>query len=208
MIRALTAKTLRRFRREEDGVAAVEAALLSGLFVVLIGGGVELGLAFHQHNAALQSARTGARLAATSAPVANELTTMTGMGGGVRAGDPLPAYDIECSGKTRRCSQGSYNHAAMTDLVFGPDGVGCNETQNRAAQGMCDFIKMDASNVSVRYQSSGLGTAGNPADPVPVITVTISDLTRDYVFLERLFPGTQTLKTVSVTVMAEDLKGA
>jgi Flp pilus assembly pilin Flp len=208
MIRRVATQALRRFARNEEGVAAVEAALLSGLFVVLIGGGVELGLAFHQHNASLQSARTGARLAATSAPIANELTTMTGMGGGLQAGDPLPAYDITCSGATRRCSQGSYNHAAMGELVFGPDGVGCNETDNRAAQGMCDFIKMDASNVSVRYQSSGLGTAGNPADPVPIITVTISDLTRDYVFLERLLPGTQTLKTVSVTVMAEDLRGA
>jgi len=205
----IRSKLLQAFAKDEDGVAAVEAAFLSALFVLLVGGGVEMGLAFHQHNAALQSARTGARLAATGAPVANTIQNMTGMGNGVRAGDPLPAYDISCSGATRRCTQGGYNHAAMKDLVFGPDGVGCNETSNRAAQGMCDFIKLDASNVSVRYQSSGLGTAGKPAaDPVPIITVTISNLTRDFVFLENILPGTHTLKTVSVTVMAEDLKGA
>lgn len=196
---------LRRYRDDQRGVTAVEASLLSAAFVLLLGAAIEMGMAYHRYNAAVQSARIGARLAATNPPVSSTLANMTGLGGGVQAGDPLPPYSITCSGSTRRCSQGGYNASAMDVLIHGPDGVSCTARGNRAAQGMCDYVDLDGSNVEVRYESSGLGTAGRPADPVPLITVTVTGLEREFVLLERIFPDGLSMRPISVTVMAEDL---
>ena len=195
-----------RFRREERGATAVEFGLLTGVFVMLTGGAVEMGLYLHAHNAAQTAARHGARLAATGEPVSKWLKTYNGLGNGVAAGDPLPPYSVECSGADRKCSRGGYNGSGMTRLVFGADGKGCADTERRL-QGMCNFARVDASNVSVRYEGSGLGTAGRPADPVPLITVTVSGLSHDFIFLDRILPGEQGMGSVSASVLAEGLEG-
>ena len=194
------------FRRDKRGATAVEVGLLSGVFAVLTGGAVEMGLYLHAHNAAQTAARHGARLAATGEPVSGWLRTYDGLGNGVLAGDPLPDYSVECSGASASCTQGTYNPDGMNRLVFGPDGSGCADRERRL-QGMCSFARVDARNVSVRYQSSGLGTAGRPADPVPLITVTVSGLSHDFVFLDRILPGEQRMGSVSASVLAEGLEG-
>ena len=201
---------LSRFARAEGGAVGVEAALMSGLFIVLIGGGVEMGMAYHQHNAAQIAARHGARLAATGAPVTSFFDNHTGLGGGVSAGDPLPDYRVECSGASQQCDSGRYDASAMSRLVHGPDGpfgdTSCAE-DGRRNQGMCDFVRLDASKVRVAYESSGLGTAGNPADPVPMITVTVTGLEYNFILVDRLLPGVRRMRDVSASVIAEGLEG-
>ena len=197
---------LKPFRRCEGGATAVEVGLLGGVFAMLMGGAVEIGLYYHAHNAAQAAARHGARLAATGEPVSLWLDTYKGLGGGVKAGDPLPDYAVECDGRTARCTQGGYSTDGMARLVFGPDGVGCGETEKRR-RGMCGLAAgLEAANVRVRYENSGLGTAGSPADPVPLITVTVSGLTHDFIFLDRVMPGVRTLGEVSASVVAEGLE--
>lgn len=187
---------------------------MSAVFIFVVGGGMELGFYYWQANSVQQAARTGARIAATQDPVAGELSSKTWLDGVRRTGDPLPDYLYVCDGATASCNAGTYRESAMAALIHGPDGfdpdaAACVETANRKAQGMCDFIPdLSAANVEVRYQGSGLGTAGSPADPQPLVTVTIKDLPREVLFLERLFGDSITLKPVSVTVMAEDLRGA
>ena len=194
------------FRRDQRGATVVEVSLLTGVFAVLTGGAVEMGMYLHAHNAAQTAARHGARLAATGEPVSRWLKNYNGLGNGVVAGDPLPDYSVECSGADRRCTRGGYDADGMKRLVFGPDGTGCGDAERRL-QGMCSFARVDARNVSVRYESSGLGTAGRPADPVPLITVTVSGLSHDFVFLDRILPGEQRMGSVSASVLAEGLEG-
>lgn|GEM_PF-1065603 len=199
-----------RFHRNEGGATVVEAALMTSVFIMVVGGGLELGLYYWQTNTAQQAARTGARLAATHDPVARELKSKTWLTDARRTGDPLPDYDYVCDGASESCTQGGYSQNAMKVLTHGPDRKNCNQSgENRAAQGMCDFIPdIRAENVTIRYAGSGLGTAGSPADPQPIITVTLSGLSREVLFLERLLGKTAELRPVSVTVMAEDMRAA
>lgn len=196
---------MRGFKRDADGAVAVEVSLLMVVFVTLLGGGIEMMAAYNQKNALLQAARAGARLAATHPPVAAKVETFTGLGQGVVTGDPLPPYDYRCSGKSRSCTSGAFSRSAMNVLVFGPNGTRCITTNNQRAHGMCAFANVEAANVDVRYQSSGLGTAGNPADPLPLITVTVSGVERRWVFLQRIMGQSTEFKPVSVTVMAEGM---
>ena len=199
----------RRFGRDESGVVAVETGLLLGVFVLAVGGSIEMGLLYHAQSQAHQAARHGARLAATEAPVAGGLDTMTGLDGTARPGDPLPPYLFECEGAAQRCNRGPYNSEAMRRLVEGVGaGAGNCARQQGRQSGMCAWAPVERENVTVRYEGSGLGTAGQPAAPLPIISVSVGGLRHDAVFLGRLFPNGYQVPTVTATVMAEDLRSA
>ncbi|WP_409432904.1 TadE/TadG family type IV pilus assembly protein [Litorimonas sp. RW-G-Af-16] len=197
-----------KFRRSTTGSVTVEAAFVIPMLIVLMGGGVELSYGFYQWNGANQAARHGARLAATSNPVAADLRSMTGMGGGTKVGDPMPYYSRKCSGETKRCDSGSFDQRALNAIVFGPDqDMTCAATA-RKRRGMCDvFGGLDAENIRIDYVGSGLGRAGFPADPAPLITVTVTDLEYDFVFLDLILPDSiRKIPSVSASHMGEDLR--
>jgi len=196
------------FRRNQHGGVSIEAAFLSMIMVAITGGAIEAGHAFFQWNSAQQAARVGARIAATSTPVANHLQNWTGIGGGVNAGDPMPDYAIQCSGKTHNCTQGGFYAQAMNEIVFGSDNDGDCSATTRDRRGMCDILNdIQISNVIIDYKNSGQGRAGNPADPAPLITITLTDLQFDFVFLDLFTPQPlRTMPDVSVTLMGEDLR--
>lgn len=198
---------LRKYTTEQDGGVTVEMSFIITIVIFLTAGVLDAGLGYWQWNSAQQAARHGARIAATSDPIANDLTTMTGIGNGVEAGDPFPDYIRSCSGKTSSCDQGGFNQAALTALVYGLDGdQTCGKTV-RERRGICDIVSdVGLENIEISYEGSGLGRAGSPASPAPLITVTIRDLDFDFVFLNALLPGKfQKLPPVSVSVMSEDL---
>ena len=70
----------------------VEYSLIVSLLLVLTFGLVEFSLALFQWNSATKAVQAGARLAAVSAPVSSDLTTLTGLSSGVEPGDPMPAF--------------------------------------------------------------------------------------------------------------------
>jgi len=94
------------YRRNEDGAVTVEAALLSSIMIAMTIAAFEILYGFFQWNSAQQAARIGARIAATSQPVSQELQTMTGLENGGEAGQPMPDYAHSCSGATTSCSNG------------------------------------------------------------------------------------------------------
>lgn len=202
------ASFIRRFRGNTAGSVSVETALVSILMISITGAAIEGGNALMQWNSAQQAARLGARIAAVSAPIATDISTMTGISGNTRAGDPMPYYSRACSGATTSCTQGSYNNAAMNQLVFGRDNDGVCGAASRARRGMCDvYQRVTAANVTVKYEGSGVGTAGAPGAAVPLITVTVKDIGLDFVFLD-IFTKKQIIKLpdVNVTMMAEDMR--
>lgn len=199
---------LRNLFKNTHGGVSVEASLVLMIMVALTGATIEAGYAYFQWNGAQQAARHGARLAATSDPVAQSLETMTGIGNGVEAGDPMPDYTLSCEGKTSSCNQGSFNGAAMNKIVFGPDNDNLCAKTVRDRRGMCDvFDDVTKDNVEIIYTHSGLGTAGYPANPAPLVTVKITDMKFDFVLLDLFTPDSfSTMPDVSVSIMAEDLK--
>lgn len=198
---------LRNYCDVNDGAVTVETSFIILILIFLTAGSLDAGLGYWQWNSAQQAARHGARLAATSDPVASDLATMTGIGNGVEAGDPLPDYMRNCSGETFSCDQGGFNRTALAELIYGGDGDGICGPTARERRGICDVVSnVGFENIEISYESSGLGRAGSPASPAPLITVTIKNLDFDFVFLSTFLPAKfQKMPPVSVSVMSEDL---
>ena len=194
----------RGYLSDQSGAVAVSASWLIGVFIVIIGGGIEMSHSYWRANTIQHAAKTGARIAITTEPVASELLTMTGLDSGVDAGDPMPDYKIVCSGKTRSCNRGSFNQEAFDKIFYGRDADGqCGNTQ-KERRGMCDlFSVLKPENTIITYQNSGLGRAGNPPSLFPIITITIIDVQQDYVFLD--FLGERTIGA-KASAMGEDLR--
>ena len=199
---------LQCFLRNKSGAVTVETSFVLMIMVAVTGGLVEAGYAYWQWNGVQQAARHGARLAATTDAVSRDITTMTGIGNGVSVGDPMPDFIRECSGRTQRCSRGRYNRRAMDAIFFGPDrDLKCAPTE-RLRRGMCDiFQDIEKRNITVSYENSGLGHAGFPANPKPLVTVKVTDLKFNFIFLDLFLPDSlTTMPDVSVSLMSEDLR--
>jgi len=199
---------INRFFKNSHGGVSIEASFLLMIMVALTGATIEAGYAYFQWNGTQQAARHGARLAATSDPVSRSLQNMTGIGNGVQTGDPMPNYMRSCAGKTGRCNTGGFNTSAMNKIIFGPDNDGNCEATEKGRRGMCDiFSDITKDNVEITYASSGLGTAGYPANLAPLVTVKVTDMKFDFVFLNLFTPESfSNMPDVSVSIMAEDLK--
>jgi len=195
---------LSRFLKDESGAVAVSASWLTGIFVVILGGGIEVSHSYWRANTMQHAAKMGARIATTTAPVSLELTTMTGLESGANAGDQMPDYKIVCSGKTRSCNRGGFNQAAFEQIFYGKDNDGLCEAASRERRGMCDlFDDLTPENITITYEDSGMGRAGSPPSLFPVVTITVSDVAQDYVFLDFLLENTI---GTSASAMGEDLK--
>ena len=207
--------------RDESGAALLEFTAAAFTFFIILFGVVEFAYVFYQWNAATKAVQLGARLAAVSNPVANDLTSLSGVGGSVLPGDPMPAFDRVCTatsadGSTGTCTNvNSYNAAAMRAIIYGrcQTGVDCPRTTcvgTGANIGMCNiFDRVTPQNVVVRYQYTGLGYAGRPGGPVPTITVSLTGLTYDFVLIGGLADLTSIqLPSFATTVTGEDLNVA
>ncbi len=195
---------LSRFLQENSGAVAVSAGWLASIFFVLVGGGIEMTHSYWQANAMQHTAKTGVRIAVTTSPVALELTSMTGMEGGADVGDPLPDYKIVCSGKTLSCNRGGFDLVAFNKIFYGRDNDAVCANNELGRRGMCDlFSGLKPENVTIIYEDSGMGRAGNPPDLFPIVTVSISDVQKDYVFLD--FLGDHKMGA-RASAIGEDLK--
>lgn len=199
---------LKKFKRREEGAVTVETSLIIMVLIILTGGSIEAGYAFYQYNGAQQAVRTGARIAATSDPVARTVNTMTGLSNSISQGQAFPSYEVTCSDNTKRCSQGTYDSVAMQRIIFGPDGDGTCSATSRARRGMCDvFQDTQRARVDVAYISSGLGRAGFQGDAAPLVSVTLREVPINFVFLDLVgLSGVIHLPPVEATLMGEDLK--
>ncbi|HAU22550.1 MAG TPA: pilus assembly protein TadE, partial [Erythrobacter sp.] len=164
-----------RFLRDERGVAA-EFALVLPLLVLFMVGTMEVGLYAWTINRGEKATQIGARWAAVTNPLANEIASASyvnaNVGGTVvLQGDRVPAAALGlvtctsagCTCTTSPCPGTTFNSAAFSSLA------------NR----MRDILPsiMD-SNVVVEYAGSGLGFAGDPNGPdiAPIITVRLQNM--------------------------------
>jgi Flp pilus assembly protein TadG len=212
-----------RFNRDDSGSTMVEHTVTMLTFFLILFGIIEFSYLYYQWNAATKAVQFGARLAAVSDPIASGLRTYTGLTNANRPGDALPAnaYDVTCratgaSAATVTCT-GTFTAATSASfrrIVFGePTRTVCvDPAPTPQTVGMCNyFSRLQANNVVVRYQYTGLGYVGRPGGAVPTVTVSLSQTVADrlqfqFVFLNALsglLPVT--MPTFSTTVTGEDL---
>lgn len=197
---------------DKSGAVLTEFAVVGPLLIVFVLSVIELSTALWAWNAAAKAAQYGARLAATSAPVATDIDTFAAPGnpctpGTDCPGDPLAYFKVECSGASGVCNGGggALDAAALNWIVRGTDGA-CGVGVGR--QGMCDIYgRIAPTNVAITYEHTGIGFAGNPSGPTPSITVRVTGLTFATPLLG-LVSGMLniTMPPFSTTVMAEDMR--
>jgi hypothetical protein len=208
------------FWDDESGASFLEFTVGMMTFFVILFGIIEFTYIFYQWNAATKAVQFGARLAAVSNPVDSSLVTLTGLEGGALPGAAMPTFDRTCSGSTASCSGGTYDANNMRAIVYGRDAggairTGCRTTADPAVttflqHGMCDYFNGIApQNVVIRYQYTGLGYAGRPGGPVPTITVSLTGISYNFVFLNSLMGFVNApVPALATTVTGEDLRQA
>lgn len=216
MNRSLTAR-IRHFARDTVGASMVEFSLIAFVMLLLTGGILDFGVAMFQWNAATKAMQQGVRLASVSAPVASGLTTMTGIGGSVVAGDPFPAFKITCTSTNCTCTGfctgiGSTPVPLTFDTIHAGRERICGTVPTGQLAGMCDiFWSIKPENVRVIYEQTGMGFAGRPGGPVPTITIELTGLTFQLPFLNsllRLPTTTFPIPAMSTSATGEDLSTA
>ena len=219
---------LKRFRRDESGAALVESAIVAVVLLVVLGGVIDFLIAFWQWNSAIKAVERGARIAATSNPVAKGLaglnTLVNADDSDCKPGDVYPAYapsafTITCNGATQSCAGGpdgyniTYDATAMNRIVYGRGNSSCVSTGSAYATGMCQIYRpfgraggLKPQNVVVRYKWSRLGFCSRPNGPVVTVTVSLQGVQYAFTWLRRLIGlGPINGATAATSITSEDL---
>jgi hypothetical protein len=208
----VSARSIKNLLLDEGGAVMVEVTVTFLTFVIILFGIVEFSYAFYQWNAATKAIQYGARLAAVSDPIAEELVTLTGLESGENPGDEMPTFYFKCTAAQANCAGdgGPRNLDALNTLVYGraADGTaneGCVGTGSNI--GMCNiFSRITPNNVVVEYQYTKLGYAGRPGGPVPTITLSLTNLSFEFVLLGGLLGfGSISMPSFATTMTGEDM---
>jgi Flp pilus assembly protein TadG len=192
---------IRRLRKESQGAAAVEFALVCIPLLIITFGIIEYAFALFQWNTAEKATQFGVRKAVVSDPVAVGLNTFNGKTNSTEFGDePMPNFansPVVCNGATASCNNGfSFSQASHTRIV----------TRMRQM-----FPRITASNVIVEYAPIGLGFVGR-CGPVPSVTVRLQNMTYDFVVIHSLLnlvggsaAASLAMPNFAATMVGEDL---
>lgn len=177
---------LKRFASDARGASMVEFSIIAFLVFAVTGGLVDFLNGFYQWNSATKALQQGARLASISDPVAASLKTLTGLETGAVPGDSFPYFKIGCGQGS--CSEGGYDGNAMNTIIYGhPNQSACGTVGGGTRLAMCHiFRRIKPENVKITYEHTGLGFAGRPGGAVPTITLELTGLQFEFVFLNGL----------------------
>lgn len=201
--------------RDRGGASAAEFALVLPLLMILTLGTIDFGRYMWEVNQAKKAAQYGVRWAVVTDPVEGAIATESFLNksvGGVTLtqGDPIPAgalgtitcNNASCTCTTPPCLATATNYQAGSFAAI---------VQRMQAVDP----RVDAAEVEVIYEGSGLGFAGDPngADVSPLVTVRIKDAAndgtgRDFLPISFMLLGAVDMPDVRATLTAEDLSGS
>jgi len=192
--------------------SAAEFAMVLPLLLILLLGVIDVGRLMWTWNRAEKATQMGVRYAVATDMVPNGLAAYSFVvSGGLTQGDAIPqsafggasclvnAGAVSCSCKSgATCPSPLVSNSANALTAF-------NNIVNRMRLFMPEIA---SSNVTVDYDYSGLGYAGDPngSDVSPLVRVSLKQLTfRPLLF--RFFAGTITLPSFSAALTMEDGQG-
>lgn len=193
------------FLEDEQGMAA-EFALVLPLLLIFVVGTLDVGLYAWNINQAEKSTQTGARFAAVTTPLVDEITTTSYVGDTINGnfiaqGDRIPkdamgvltCTSTGCTCTTAPCPGTTFNAVAFGNLRDRMQDI---------------YPAIRDTNIEVVYNGSGLGYAGDPYQPeiAPLVTVRLTSMTYQPITFV-LFGGTIGLPDFAYTITAEDSNG-
>ena len=103
----------------------------------------------------------------------------------------------------------TYDSSAMSTLVFGRGSATCLDPPGTYF-GMCDmFSRIEPGNVRVTYTHTDTGYATRPGGLVPTITLELTGLDFEFIFLDNLLGlGPVQIPGLRTTMIAEDMNTA
>lgn len=197
---------VRAFIRDERGGPAAEFALVLPIFIIFFIGIIDVGLYAWTINRAEKATQIGARWAVATDMVPSGLANYKfATDGGIPQGTTVPQSafpGITCTGDGTNatctcpasCSYPTTGNGAAFAAIVGR----MNDIMNT----------IEADNVQLDYEWSGLGFSGDPNGPdvAPIVTVTVQDLTFTPLSFQ-LFGGEVDLPTLSYSLTSEDGQG-
>lgn len=194
-----------QFGRRSEGAAGAEFAMVLPLLILLLLGIVDVGRYMWALNELEKATQMGARMAVVTTMVPTDLAN-TNFGSTLGQGASIPtssfgAMQCTSNGTTASCS-----------CISNCSGIG-NTADTTAFNRVADRMNLIAgfvgrSNVTIRYENSGLGYAGDPngADVAPIVTVSATGVPfRPALFM--FLGGRVVLPTVSASLTLEDGQG-
>ncbi|GMN01858.1 TadE/TadG family type IV pilus assembly protein [Erythrobacter sp. MTPC3] len=193
---------LRRFGKNQTGASAAEFALVLPLLILFLIGTIDVGLYSWSINQAEKATQVGARHAVATDMLPGGLATYSfAVSGGIPQGTVVPVSafpGVTCTETGCTCNGSCAFGTAMNDAAF----TGIVTRMQR--------IKSDIepSNVTVRYDHSGLGFSGDPNGPdvAPIVTVELNDMEYQSITTV-MFAATLDLPDLSYSLTAEDSEG-
>lgn len=196
---------IHRLWHDKRGVAA-EFALVLPLLLIFLIGTMEVGLYAWTINRAEKATQIGARWAAVTDPLANEIASAsyvnTNIGGTlITQGDRIPQAafgQLTCTNTSCTCTVSPCPGTTFNGAAF-----------NALAGRMRDiFPAINDANIQVEYSGSGLGFAGDPNGPdiAPIVTVRLVNM--QFTPITPILFGTQLdLPDFAYSMTAEDAAG-
>lgn len=192
-------KIIQKFVSDQKGATLVELSLIMPIMFIVTFGIIEFGYIVYQYNAAVKATQVGAQYASTHSSVVTGLKDCGTTDYSAKAGTDCAAvagynasWSVTCPGG------GGCDTGVMTDILTAMQGV---------------YPNLEAGDVSVTLSGDpGLGYIGR-GRPVPALTVTVDDMTYDYIAiggLVNIFAGSigasMDITSAQTTVIAEDLR--
>jgi hypothetical protein len=207
------------FLGDDRGAVLVETTVMLTLFFVFVLGSIDFLMMFYQWNAAAKAVAIGARLAATSDPVAAGLNGLSAavVSPDLPPGTAMPDFAVTCDGAAATCTcegtctgLGGYDAAAMNTIVFGRNSTSCGDAASHDRPAMCNILPaVTPANITVSYRQTGIGFAGRPGGPAPTITLAIKNIQFRSFFLGNLVDSRRIpMPPLTTSIPAEDLSSA
>lgn len=200
--------TLRALLRSTHGGTAAEFGLLTPLLLSFMIGTVDLGRFLWTCNRAEKATQMGVRYAVTNDIVPTGLATYDfAIAGGIPQGDPIPLSSF--GGADCNSASGTVTCVCRTGATC-PTLTPVNTTAFNAivTQMQRFYPSLTADKVTISYEYSGLGYAGDPngIQVSPVVTVRLKQPTFTPMLFRFFGSATINLPTYAASLTLEDGK--
>ena len=197
---------LKRLGADRGGAAGAEFAMVLPLLILLIFGTIDAGRYMYTLNQVEKATQMGARMAVVTDMVPTGLATYN-FGAVLGQGATIPtssfgAMQCTSNGTTASCSCIS-NCAGIATTA---DTLAFNTVADRMIL-IAGYL--NRSNVTIRYDNSGLGYAGDPTGPdvAPIVTVSAANVSFNPL-IGQFFGINLRFPVVSASLTLEDGQGS